>query len=136
MGFVGRIQSTVIQDKQKLTGHPFVMYYNANGDSAVNNLKPRWFERIAMAVSDDMVNWQRFEQEPVVHHSIGITGDPIIQKIDDVWVIFYFGAFWEDRKGAFNPFACSYDLLNWTAWKGKNFIESSEPYDELYAHNS
>jgi hypothetical protein len=30
-------KSTVIQDPQKHLGHEFVMYYNANGDSAVNN---------------------------------------------------------------------------------------------------
>ena len=36
-------KSTVIEDKERLTGHRFVMYYNANGDSAVNNKKTRWF---------------------------------------------------------------------------------------------
>jgi len=35
-----------------------------------------------------------------VHHKIGITGDGVIQKIGDVWVMFYFGAFWEGRKDA------------------------------------
>jgi hypothetical protein len=50
--------------------------------------------------------------------------------------MFYFGAFWQDRKGAFNRFACSYDLINWTDWNGENLIQSSEPYDELYAHKS
>ena len=67
---------------------------------------------------------------------MGITGDPVIQKIGDTWVMFYFGAFWKDRKGAFNRFACSYDLVNWTDWTGENLIESSEPYDEKYAHKS
>jgi predicted GH43/DUF377 family glycosyl hydrolase len=131
-----QFKSTVIWDKQKMTGHPFVMYYNANGDSAVNNIKTRWFERIGMAVSDDMIHWTRFNPEPVVHHPAGITGDPVMQKIGDVWVMFYFGAFWQDRKGAFNRFACSYDLVNWTDWNGENLIESSEPYDDLYAHKS
>jgi predicted GH43/DUF377 family glycosyl hydrolase len=129
-------KSTVIRDKKKLTGYPFVMYYNANGDTAIDNKKTRWFERIGMAVSDDMVDWKRFLKEPVVHHPVGITGDPILQKIGDVWVMFYFGAFWQDRKGAFNRFACSYDLVNWTDWTGENLIESSEPFDELYAHKS
>jgi predicted GH43/DUF377 family glycosyl hydrolase len=129
-------KSTIIQDKDKITGYPFVLYYNANGDSAVNNIKTRWFERIGMAVSNDLVNWQRFQPEPVVHHPAGITGDPIIQKIGDVWVMFYFGAFWQDRQGAFNRFAVSKDLINWTDWTGENLIQSSEPYDELYAHKS
>ena len=129
-------KSIVIRDKKKITGHPFVMYYNANGDTAKDNKKTRWFERIGMAVSNDMINWTRFQTEPVVHHPVGITGDPQIQKIGDVWIMFYFGAFWQDRKGAFNRFACSYDLINWTDWTGDNLIESSESYDELYAHKS
>lgn len=131
-----QFKSTVIWDKQKTTGYPFVMYYNANGDTARDNKKTRWFERIGMAVSNDMVAWKRFQKEPVVHHPVGITGDPWIQKIGDLWVMFYFGAFWEDRKGAFNRFACSYDLVNWTDWTGDNLIESSAPFDDQYAHKS
>lgn len=129
-------KSTVIWDKQKTLGHPFVMYYNANGDTSNNTPKWRWFERIGMAVSDDMVSWQRYQAEPVVHHKIGITGDAVIQKIKDVWVMFYFGAFWEGRKDAFNRFACSYDLVHWTDWTGDDLIKSSEPYDEKFAHKS
>ena len=131
-----QFKSTVIWDKKKTTGYPFVMYYNANGDSAKDDKRTRWFERIGMNVSNDMIHWKRFGAEPVVHHPVGITGDPVIQKIKDIWVMFYFGAFWQDRKGAFNRFACSYDLINWTDWTGENLIQSSEPYDELYAHKS
>jgi predicted GH43/DUF377 family glycosyl hydrolase len=127
-------KSTIIWDKEKKTGHPFVMYYNANGDTSNNTPRWRWFERIGMAVSDDMINWQRFQKDPVVHHKLGITGDAVIQKIADVWVMFYFGAFWEGRKDAFNRFACSYDLVNWTDWNGDDLIKSSEPYDAKFAH--
>jgi predicted GH43/DUF377 family glycosyl hydrolase len=129
-------KSSVIWDKQKITGYPFVMYYNANGDSSGNKPKWRWFERIGMAVSNDMINWKRFGQLPVMEHGVGITGDAVIQKINDVWVMFYFGAFWEGRKNAFNRFACSYDLVNWTDWNGDDLIKSSEPYDEKFAHKS
>lgn len=129
-------KSTIIWDKQKTLGHPFVMYYNANGDTSNNTPKWRWFERIGMAVSDDMINWERYQTDPVVHHKIGITGDGVIQKIGDVWVMFYFGAFWEGRKDAFNRFACSYDLVHWTDWTGDDLIKASEPYDAKYAHKS
>jgi len=129
-------KSTVIEDKKRLTGHRFVMYYNAVGDSLANNKKTRWYERIGMAVSEDMVHWQRFNENPVVHHPVGITGDAVIQQMGDYYVMFYFGAFWQDRKGAFNRFAVSTDLTNWTDWTGNNLIESSEKYDELYAHKS
>jgi predicted GH43/DUF377 family glycosyl hydrolase len=129
-------KSTIIRDKAKTTGYPFVMYYNANGDSAKNNIKTRWYERIGMAVSNDMVDWKRTPEEPLVHHPKGITGDPVIQKIGDVWVMFYYGAFWEGRTDAFNRFACSYDLIHWTDWVGPDLIAPSEPFDEKYAHKS
>ena len=131
-----QFKSTVIRDNQNTTGHPFVMYYNANGDSAVNNIKTRWFERIGMAVSDDMIHWKRYRKEPVMHHPAGITGDAVIQKVNDVWVMFYFGAFWTGRKDAFNRFACSYDLVHWTDWNGNDLISSSEPFDNKFAHKS
>ncbi|MET0394013.1 MAG: glycosylase [Chitinophagaceae bacterium] len=129
-------KSSVIWDRQKTTGYPFVMYYNANGDSSNNKPKWRWFERIGMAVSDDMLTWKRYGSDPVVHHPVGITGDAVLQRINDVWVMFYFGAFWEGRKDAFNRFACSYDLVNWTDWTGDDLMHSSEPYDEKFAHKS
>lgn len=128
-------KSSIIWDKTNTTGYPFVMYYNANGDSSGNKPKWRWFERIGMAGSFDMINWQRIGKEPVMQHSIGITGDAVVQKMDSLWVMFYFGAFWEGRKNeAFNRFACSYDLINWTDWNGDDLIKSSESFDAKYAH--
>lgn len=129
-------KSSVIRDKDRVTGYPFVMYYNANGDSSGNKPKWRWFERIGMAVSHDMQTWTRLGSDPVMHHPLGITGDAVLQKMNDLWVMFYFGAFWEGRKDAFNRFACSYDLVNWTDWTGEDLVKSSEPYDEKFAHKS
>lgn len=126
-------KSSVIHDSAKTTGYPFVMYYNARGDS----LNPaRGKERIGMAVSDDMEHWVRYGKEPVLDHFTGITGDAVIQKINDVWVMFYFGAFWKGKPGAFNRFACSYDLVHWTDWQGEDLISSTEPYDARFAHKS
>ncbi|QES88598.1 glycoside hydrolase family protein [Rhizosphaericola mali] len=125
-------KSSIIPDKQKLTGYAFVMYYNANGDS-LN--KKRGAERIGMAVSDDMVHWKRFRKDPILNHHIGITGDAYLQKMGDYWVAFYFGAFWKDAKDAFNRFAVSKDLIHWTEYD-KDLIAPSEAYDELFAHKS
>lgn len=127
-------KSSVIWDKSKTLGYPFVMYYNAKGDS-IDPQKAR-VERIGMAVSNDMVQWKRYLEDPVLNHHEGITGDAVIQKIDDLWVMFYFGAFWKNRKGAFNRFACSIDLVNWTDWYGDNLVEPSEDFDAKYAHKS
>lgn len=125
----------VLLDESKTIGYPFVMFYNARGDSI--NPK-RGAERIGMCVSNDMVNWKRFGEDPVINHHKGISGDAVIQKMDDLWVMFYFGAFWPTRKDhdAFNRFACSYDLVNWTEWEGEDLIAPSEPYDNWFAHKS
>ncbi|QHS62620.1 glycosyl hydrolase [Chitinophaga agri] len=126
-------KSAVIWDKTHTTGHPFVMYYNAKGDS----LKPkRGKERIGMAVSDDMEHWTRFGKDPVLDHFTGITGDAVIQRMNNLWVMFYFGAFWKDRPTAFNRFACSYDLMHWTDWNGDDLVSSTEQYDKRFAHKS
>lgn len=122
-------KSSIIKDEEQLSGYPFLMYYNAAGDTAK-------YESIAMAGSNDMVHWNRLGNEPVItrKHQGSICGDAQILKMDDLYLMFYFGAFWADRPGAFERFACSYDLQNWTEWEGASLIESSEPYDETYAH--
>lgn len=118
-------KSTIIRDRERLTNHPFIMYYNANGDTAK-------YESIGMAVSDDMLSWKRVGKNPVITKYKGICGDAQIAKINQLYVMFYFGAFW--KPGAFERFACSYDLVNWTDWKGADLVSSSESYDEKYAH--
>ena len=131
---ITQYKSSVIWDKKKTLGHPFALFYNAGGVNPANNVKA---ERIGIALSDDMLHWKRYEGNPVVNHEQGITGDGVIQKIGDVYVMFYFGAFHKNRPyKAFNTFACSYDMVNWTDWKGDDLIFPSENYDNLFAHKS
>ncbi|GGZ34122.1 hypothetical protein GCM10007049_29310 [Echinicola pacifica] len=128
-------KSSVIWDKERHTGHPFIMYYNARGDS----IHPaKGAERIAMAVSDDMKVWKRYGDAPLINHHKGISGDAYIQQWGDYYIMFYFGAFWPDREeiSAFNRFALSKDLIHWTDWSGPDLIRPSETYDELFAHKS
>lgn len=117
-------KSLVIKDTLLHTGHEFVMYYNAKGEGD--------FESIGMAVSDDFKSWKRFGEDPVISKNKGICGDAQIAKINDIYVMFYFGAFW--KPGAFERFACSYDLINWTDWQGPDLVAPSESYDNEYAH--
>jgi predicted GH43/DUF377 family glycosyl hydrolase len=117
-------KSNVIWDREESLGWPFVMFYNAKTESG--------YERIGMAVSDDMKSWKRFGTEPVVDNGSGISGDPQIVRMGDVWVMFYFGAFWKPK--AFDTFACSYDLVHWSKWNGPHLVEPSEPWDQEYAH--
>ena len=118
-------KSLVIRDNEKHTGYPFVMYYNAKGDTAD-------YESIGMAVSEDMLSWQRYGDNPVITRGSGICGDAQIAKYKDLYIMFYFGAFW--KPGAFERFACSYDLINWTDWEGDDLISPSEDFDQKYAH--
>src|SRR5262249_45338396 len=97
-------------------------------------VRTRWFERIGMAVSNDMLHWKRFGIEPVMHHPMGITGDAVVQKMGGVWVMFYFGAFWQGRKKGFNRFSCSYDLINRTDGTGPDLIPPSDPFDDKFTH--
>ena len=122
-------KSAIIRDETETLGWPFVMYYNGKSP-------PDGHETIGMAVSRDLVHWQRYGAEPVVA-SVGasrwaISGDPQIARIGDLWVMFYFGAFWQPN--AFDTFACSYDLVHWTKWDGPHLVEPSEPYDKQFAH--
>lgn len=123
-------KSNVIWDKSESLGYPFVMFYNGKQQGGGGH------EAIGMAVSHDMTHWMRFGDTHIVYNGpeseYSISGDPQIVRIGDVWVMFYFGAFWE--PGAFDTFACSYDLVHWTKWKHPHLISSSEPYDKTFAH--
>ena len=117
-------KSHIIYDKSKSLGYPFLMFYNG---------KPgKGYERIGMAVSKDMTNWLRYGKSSVIDNGKGISGDPQITRIGNIWVMFYFGAFW--RPKAFDTFACSFDLVHWTKWKGPDLVAPSESWDQKYAH--
>lgn len=46
--------------------------------------------------------------------------------------------FWNKKPEikAWNSFACSRDLVNWTDWEGEPLVIPSEWYDNRYAHKS
>lgn len=122
-------KSAIIRDEQRTLGAPFVMFYNGKSE-------PYGQEAIGIAVSDDLHEWRRYGHGPVVSN-VGpspwaISGDPQLVRMDDVWVMFYFGAFW--KPNAFDTFACSYDLVHWTKWDGPHLVEPSEPFDKTFAH--
>ena len=115
--------------------YPFIMFYNAGGK---DDTHPKG-ERIGIALSKNLKKWKRFEGNPVfAHDSDGtITGDAQIVRMNDVWVMYYFSAYNPTRTyNAYNTFAASYDLVNWTDWNGEDLIIPSKPYDEMFAHKS
>lgn len=121
-------KSHIIHDSSNAIGFSYIMYYNGKNKAGC--------ERIGMAVSNDMIHWRRYGHEPVVANgrtdTWHISGNPQLARIGDVWVMFYFGAFW--KPGAFDTFACSYDLVRWTRWDGEDLIAPSEPWDQQFAH--
>ncbi len=117
-------KSHIIRDPERRLGAPFIMYYNAKSQSG--------YERIGMAVSTNLTDWVRYGQDPVIDNGSGISGDPQLVRLKDLWVMFYFGAFW--RPHAFDTFAVSRDLVHWTKWTGPDLVAPSEPWDREYAH--
>ncbi|GMU20672.1 MAG: hypothetical protein AMXMBFR13_07690 [Phycisphaerae bacterium] len=121
-------KSNIIRDPQRSLGYDFVMFYNGKIKSG--------YEQIGMAVSDDMIHWRRYGHDAVLANGVdrqhGISGDPQVVRLGDLWVMFYFGAFW--KPNAFDTFACSHDLVTWTKWDGPHLVEPSEPWDRQYAH--
>ena len=120
-----------VEDPTRACGGRFVNFYNAA--DAVSHR-----EAIGMAVSDDMLHWHRVGDGPVIENGDpakhSISGDPMIRRIGDVWVMFYFGHQWKGKIGAFDTFACSRDLRHWTKWGGEPLVQPSETWDSLYAH--
>jgi hypothetical protein len=124
-------KSFVFRDESQTLGAPFVMFYNA---------KPaRGSEQIFLATSHDLRTWRRYGSGPVLENHPpptlkhgAISGDPQIVRINGLWVMFYFGAFW--KPGAFDTFAVSRDLVHWTKWDGEDLVRPSEPYDTPFAH--
>lgn len=124
-------KSHIFRDEARTLGAPFVMFYNARPEGGD--------ERIFAAVSDDLLSWRRFGEDavisnprPVGTNRVVISGDPQIARMGELWVMFYFGAHW--KPGAFDTFACSYDLVHWTKWEGSHLVTGSEPFDTPYAH--
>ena len=120
-------KSNIIWDTSETLEHPFVMVYNAKQQGKLAT------ERIGIAVSPDMVHWSRFGEGPVIDNGPkGISGDPQVVRMGDLWVMFYFGHVWKPK--AFDTFAVSRDLVHWTKWDGPHLIEPSEPWDQTFAH--
>jgi predicted GH43/DUF377 family glycosyl hydrolase len=119
-------KSHIIRDPEGRTGWPFVMYYNAKRTAA--------HESIGMAVSRDMLRWERYGDHPVIDHGGGICGDPQVVRIGELWVMFYFVAPADGPPTAYDTFACSRDLVHWTEWMGPPLISPTEAYDQHYAH--
>lgn len=123
-------KSCMFEDVLNATDYKYVNAYNAKALTDGT-------ERIFLAVSNDGESWERYGNTAVVDLITGdpngrICGDPQIIRIDDVYVMLFFRHI--SGRGAFNTFACSRDLINWTHWQGKPLIESEYEWENVHAH--
>lgn len=124
-------RSFLFEDKQKTTGYPYVLVYNAKDDD--------YKERIFLAVSDDAFHWQRYGDGPVLDGTVNnpenkIVADAQIIRMNELYVMVYF--VYDYDKKAYSTFACSYDLEHWTVWQGKPLVESELSFEDQHAHKS
>lgn len=109
----------------------FYNFYNAKR-------MPEWIEQMGGATSADLLNWQRYTNNPVVSVRKGgydekFCSDGKVFRDGDHWVMFYFGV---GRGGAHIMAAFSRDLVNWTAHPEPLYKAGGHPggLDKQYAH--
>ena len=124
-------KSNIFIDEAMTLGHKYVNAYNAKP----NDHK----ERIYLAVSDDGEHWQRYLDKPILNEAdsiegLKISGDPQIVKIDGYYVMFFFRL--TKSEGAYNTFAVSENLVDWTVWDGEPLVKSELEWEDKYAHKN
>lgn len=116
-------------DETKTTGYPYVCAYNAKDETHR--------ESIYLAVSEDGIHWKRYLDKAIISvfdcaDTIRINGDPQIIKMGEYYVMLYF--IYDTLAGAYNTFAVSKDLKNWTKWQGEPLVKSEYEWENVYAH--
>ncbi len=109
----------------------FYNFYNAKR-------MPEWVEQIGMATSTDLLNWERYKDNPVVRVRTGgyddkFCSDAKVFRDGDHWVMFYFGV----GKGEANIMvAFSRDLKHWISHPEPLYKAGGHPQalDEQHAH--
>jgi hypothetical protein len=97
-------------------------------------------EQSGLAFSDDLLEWKRYEGNPVVRNTPGgydaeFCSDPKVYRDGDHWTMFYFGV---GRGGAHITIAFSRDLLHWTQHPEPLYKAGGNPsgLDKQYAHKT
>ncbi len=96
-------------------------------------------EQIGLALSADLLNWNRYEHNPVVPHgpkgsyNRKFSSDGKVFRHDDHWVMFFFGV---GRGGAHIMAAFSRNLYHWTVDPEPLYKAGGNPsgLDKKYAH--
>ncbi|MEI6781602.1 MAG: glycosyl hydrolase family 65 protein [Verrucomicrobiota bacterium] len=112
-------------------GGKFYNFYNAKH-------MPDWIEQMGLATSPDLLNWKRYEGNPVVRVRKGgydeqFCSDGKVFRDGDHWVMFYFGV---GKGHAHIMAAFSRDLQHWTAHPEPLYQAGGNPsgLDKEHAH--
>ena len=113
----------------------FYLYYNAK------NQEHSWIEQTGVAISTDLTHWERYAGNPVL--KVGPRGafddlfasDPCVFRLQDGWVMFYFGN--SSDHHARDSAAFSHDLLHWEKC-GEVLVDVGPEgsIDSRYAHKA
>ncbi len=112
----------------------YYLFYNAK-----NRTDSSWHEQTGVAMSKDLKNWKRYEENPVIRNGgpgsldERFASDPCVLRNGSEWAFFYFGL---DHKGvARDLVATGPDLFHATK-HAKPLIDVGPPgsYDDRYAH--
>ena len=122
-------KADIFYDPERTLGYPYVNAYNAKDDTHREN--------IFIAVSDDAIHWKRYPDTPVIPSwecpdSVLINGDPQVIRVDGYYVMLYF--IYDSKLGAYNTFAVSEDLINWTKWDGEPLVIAEYDWEKVFAH--
>jgi len=97
-----------------------------------------YHERMGLATSVNLMDWKRYEKNPVLDNRPGSYDDSIcadgkVFRDGDHWTMFYFGV---NKDGAHIMVAFSRDLKNWTADVEPLYKAGGHPsgLDRTYAH--
>ncbi len=109
----------------------FYNFYNAKK-------MPEWIEQMGLATSDNLLDWTRHPDNPVIPVTAGgydekFVSDGKVFWDTDHWVMFYFGV---GKGGAHIMVAFSHDLLHWTVDPEPLYKGGGHPsgLDKRYAH--
>lgn len=99
---------------------------------------PQWIEQMGLATSENLMDWTRYESNPIVRVRPGgydnsFCSDGKVFRDGDHWIMFYFGV---GMEGAHIMAAYSRDLFNWTADPEPLYKAGGHPdgLDAKYAH--
>jgi predicted GH43/DUF377 family glycosyl hydrolase len=125
----GLYKCCVIEHQEK-----YWMFYNAKRD----NQWP-WIEETGLAFSNDLIHWERYEENPVLEVKEGsffsqFFSDPCIKHDGFQWVNFAFGFDGNHAQGAL---AVSDDLTVWRCGQQPLISHGQQgELDEIHAHKS